>query len=113
MRVSHDSEARTARSPMYKARARADGAPLLGTRRAKLRDGDLVSEMHSTTCGVPDMPATPHRTVRVPDEVWVPAVARAAERGETVSDVVRRALVEYLMPHAPQPQEPTADAEPR
>lgn len=42
------------------------------------------------------MGKTPHRTVRVPDEVWVPAVALAAERGESVSQVVRDALVAYI-----------------
>ncbi len=36
------------------------------------------------------------RNVRVPDEVWLPAKERAAEQGETVSDVVRRALVDYV-----------------
>jgi hypothetical protein len=37
----------------------------------------------------------PIRTVRVPDEVWQAALARAAERDETVSEVIRRALVRY------------------
>lgn len=35
------------------------------------------------------------RNVRVPDEVWQAAKERAEENGETVSDVVRRALEEY------------------
>lgn len=38
---------------------------------------------------------TPRRTVRVPDHVWDSAVAKAKERGETVSDVIRRALERY------------------
>ena len=46
------------------------------------------------------------RNVRVPDEVWEPAKAAAAENGETVSDVVRRALVEYVTPPPPQGQRP-------
>lgn len=36
------------------------------------------------------------RNVRVPDEVWQAAKERAEENGETVSDVVRRALEEYV-----------------
>ena len=36
------------------------------------------------------------RNVRIADEVWTSARERAEENGETVSDVVRRALVEYV-----------------
>lgn len=36
------------------------------------------------------------RNVRVPDEIWDAAKEQAEENGETVSDVVRRALVEYI-----------------
>lgn len=35
-------------------------------------------------------------TVRVPDDLWSAAKTRAAERGETVSEVVRRALQRYV-----------------
>lgn len=38
---------------------------------------------------------TPRRTVRVDDELWQAAAARAAERGEDLSAVIRRALAEY------------------
>lgn len=38
---------------------------------------------------------TPLRAVRVPDEVWKAAQARAAEKGETVTDVILRALKRY------------------
>lgn len=41
------------------------------------------------------MPKTPIRPVRVPDELWQAAQAKAAEKGETVSDAIRRALREY------------------
>lgn len=44
----------------------------------------------------PNQPATPVRTVRVPDEVWEALRQRADERGETVTDVVLRALRRYL-----------------
>ncbi|MBN0040193.1 hypothetical protein JN535_08440 [Cellulosimicrobium cellulans] len=36
------------------------------------------------------------RNVRVADEVWEAAKERAAENDETVSEVIRRALVEYI-----------------
>lgn len=38
----------------------------------------------------------PARTVRVPDELWAAVTAKAAERGESVADVVRRALARYI-----------------
>lgn len=41
---------------------------------------------------------TPIRTVRVSDELWKAAQERAAERGETVSAVVVRALERYIKP---------------
>lgn len=44
---------------------------------------------------VPNQPATPIRTVRVPDEVWHEAQRIAADRGETVTDVIMRALRRY------------------
>jgi len=37
----------------------------------------------------------PLRSVRVADPTWEAAQKRAAERGETVSDVIRRALERY------------------
>jgi antitoxin component of RelBE/YafQ-DinJ toxin-antitoxin module len=41
-------------------------------------------------------PSNPGRMVRVEDELWHAAQAVAAERGETVSDVLRKALVRYV-----------------
>ena len=35
------------------------------------------------------------RNVRVDDELWQAALDKAAENGEKVSDVIRRALIEY------------------
>lgn len=35
------------------------------------------------------------RNVRVDDELWQAALAKAEENGEKVSDVIRRALVDY------------------
>lgn len=45
---------------------------------------------------MPNMPATPNRTVRVPDEIWVPAIAKAAAEGTTVTEVVIKALTKFL-----------------
>lgn len=45
---------------------------------------------------VPNQPATPNRTVRVPDELWEAVMRKAQERGETVTDVIIRALKRYL-----------------
>lgn len=42
-----------------------------------------------------DRSRTKNRVVRVSDEVWDAAKSRAEANGETVSDVIRRALVDY------------------
>lgn len=38
----------------------------------------------------------PARSVRVPDDLWNAAKTRAEERGETVTDVLIRALKRYV-----------------
>lgn len=43
----------------------------------------------------PNRPKTPIRGVRVSDESWKKAQKKAEERGESVSDAVRRCLDEY------------------
>lgn len=48
---------------------------------------------------VPNQPRTPIRGVRVSDDLWKEAQRVAAERGETVSDEVRRALERYVKRH--------------
>lgn len=45
---------------------------------------------------VPNQPKTPTHSVRVEDELWHAARRKAMERGETLSDVIRQALVRYL-----------------
>lgn len=45
---------------------------------------------------MPNQPKTPIRTIRVGDPLWEAAQEVAAERGESVSDVVRRALERYV-----------------
>lgn len=42
------------------------------------------------------MPKTPVRAVRIADALYERAKAKAAERGETVADIIRRALERYL-----------------
>ncbi|GAB2878552.1 hypothetical protein GCM10027026_31650 [Myroides odoratimimus subsp. xuanwuensis] len=41
------------------------------------------------------MGVTRPRNVRVDDALWLAALAKAEENGERVSDVIRRALIEY------------------
>lgn len=45
---------------------------------------------------MPNQPKTPLRNVRVPDDLWDAAVTKATERGETLSEVIRRALERYV-----------------
>lgn len=39
---------------------------------------------------------TPQRAIRIPDELWRAALAVAAERGETLSDIIRERLAGYV-----------------
>jgi predicted DNA binding CopG/RHH family protein len=39
---------------------------------------------------------TPLRNVRVPDDLWQAAMSKASDRGETLSEVIRRALEKYV-----------------
>ncbi len=45
---------------------------------------------------MPNQPKTPARSVRVAPLLWDAAKAKAAERGETVTDVLVRALERYV-----------------
>lgn len=47
------------------------------------------------TARVPNAPKTPLRSFRVPEAVYRAAQVKAAERGETLSEVVRKALEQY------------------
>lgn len=49
-----------------------------------------------TLAAMPNQPKTPQRTVRVPDDVWAAAKAKAEERGEVLSEVIRKALERYV-----------------
>jgi predicted HicB family RNase H-like nuclease len=50
----------------------------------------------ATLRSVPNQPRTPLRSFRIPDELYEAAQQKAAEKGESVSDVVRRALERYV-----------------
>lgn len=52
--------------------------------------------MTETIGTMPNKPKTPHRTIRISDELWQAAQAKAAERGETLTDVLRRSLERYV-----------------
>ena len=45
---------------------------------------------------VPNTPGTPRRTIRVPDALWDAAAEKAEARGESLSDVLRKALERYV-----------------
>ncbi|HET6911265.1 MAG TPA: CopG family transcriptional regulator [Mycobacteriales bacterium] len=45
---------------------------------------------------MPNTPGTPRRTIRVPDDLWDAAAEKAAERGESLSGVLRKALERYV-----------------
>lgn len=45
---------------------------------------------------MPNQPATPTHTVRVDDELWRAAMNKAHDQGETLTDVIVRALKAYL-----------------
>lgn len=40
------------------------------------------------------------RTIRIADQLWTPGQAKAARGGETITDVVRRLLAEWLLDDA-------------
>ena len=46
---------------------------------------------------LPTMPdGTPLRNVRVADDLWHAAMSKALDRGESLSEVIRRALEKYV-----------------
>jgi predicted HicB family RNase H-like nuclease len=45
---------------------------------------------------MPNQPKTPLKSFRIPAELYAAAQAKAAERGESVSEVVRKALERYV-----------------
>jgi predicted HicB family RNase H-like nuclease len=50
----------------------------------------------ATVARVPNAPKTPLKSFRIPEDLYRAAQRKAAEKGESVSDVVRRALERYV-----------------
>jgi negative regulator of replication initiation len=44
---------------------------------------------------VPNKPKTPHRTIRVENELWADTMTITKAKGETATEVIRRALETY------------------
>ena len=58
-----------------------------------------VIQHHAPWCQhgqVPDPQPTPVRSFRIPDDVYVPALAKAKVRGDSLAEIVTTALIEYL-----------------
>lgn len=45
---------------------------------------------------VANQPKTPHRTIRVPDDVWAPARLKAEQEGRNLSELIRGWLTQYV-----------------
>ena len=56
----------------------------------------MTSTLRGRLPRVPNQPRTPLRSFRISDELYEAAQQKAANRGESVSDVVRRALERYV-----------------
>lgn len=75
------------RKAYYRNLARKSAETRRRNREAREADGVMTP--------MPNAPKTPLRSFRIPDDVYEAAQAKAKERGETVSDVVRAALERY------------------
>lgn len=60
-----------------------------------LESEPLVRLCDATMPPVPNKPKTPLHSFRVEDALWEAAKARAEERGETLSDALRKFLRRY------------------
>lgn len=45
---------------------------------------------------VPEPTITPVRSFRIPDDVYLPALAKAQARGDSLAEIVRTALIDYV-----------------
>jgi len=50
----------------------------------------------TTVSPVPNKPKTPVKSFRIPEDLYRAALAKADEKGETLTDVRRRALERYV-----------------
>lgn len=80
--------------------------PLGGSTGGHADDGDDAPFVytHGRIRRVPNAPKTPNRAFRIPEALYREAQQIAAERGETLSDVVRDALKRYVQRHRKPPQ---------
>lgn len=69
--------------------------PRSGCRRLQVRRVMTVGTP-GTLKRVPNQPKTPLKSFRIPEDLYRAAQAKAEERGESVSDVVRAALERYV-----------------
>lgn len=46
---------------------------------------------------------TVHRTIRISNEIWLPAKAKAEEEGQALSDIIREALLAYVNENPTKP----------
>jgi negative regulator of replication initiation len=53
---------------------------------------------------------TPHRPIRIDDDLWAKAQAKAAQEGTTASEVARRMLELYVETRHVQPSDPVSIA---
>lgn len=57
----------------------------------------MYTRLRAKLAGVsPNQPKTPHRTIRIPDELWKAAQQKAADEGTDVSAVIRELLAEWV-----------------
>lgn len=56
-----------------------------------------------TMSPMPNKPKTPHRTIRIDDELWKAAQAAAEREGKTITEVIRAALTRYVKRSKPDP----------
>lgn len=56
---------------------------------------DGNGRMRTTLSRMANQSKTPQRTVRIPDDTWEAAKAKAEERGENLSEVIRKYLERY------------------
>lgn len=45
---------------------------------------------------MPNAPKTPSRNIRITNELWLSAQAKAAKEGKSISEIVRSALEKYV-----------------
>ena len=53
---------------------------------------------------------TPRRGVRVEDALWLPALTIAKQRGENLSDIIRKALHDYINKHKGRNEQPIGES---